>query len=202
MVVLKCLRWFVVPQFLASAIVSSFGQITISGVVDKTVYNDTVTFTIVTQVGYTYSAFLNTNPAPVGVAVTGNQPDYYELRVTSTQTSSGAATNQLVRFIVAASARLDTEWGLPPQVPWPSIPSASNEFAGAQLRLLAPQRFPAGYEIPIVAWVEDANGHAVRANGFVTAAGHPSVRVRRGGRAGFLAGTNLAGVLKFGAAIQ
>src|SRR2546425_2366824 len=102
MVVLKCLRWFVVPQFLASAIVSSSGQITVNGVVDKTVYNDTVTFTIVTQAGYTYSAFLNTNPAPVGVAVTVDQPDYYELRGTRTQTSSGAGANPLVRFIVAA----------------------------------------------------------------------------------------------------
>src|SRR2546425_4594883 len=105
MVVLKCLRWFVVPQFLASAIVSSSGQITVNGVVDKTVYNDTVTFTIVTQAGYTYSAFLNTNPAPVGVAVTVNQPGYYELRVTGTQKSSGAVTDLLRRVHVAASGR-------------------------------------------------------------------------------------------------
>lgn len=202
MFTMKCLRSLAGLLLLLAGIVSSSGQITVNGVVDKTVYNDTVTFTIVTQAGYTYSAFLNTNPAPVGVAVTVNQPDYYELRVTSTQTSSGAVTVQLVRFIVAASAREDTEWGLPPQVPWPQIPSASNEFAGAQLRLLAPQRFPAGYEIPVVAWVEDANGHAVRANGFVQAAGHPSFRVRRGVGSGFLAATNPAGSLAYAPTIQ
>ena len=67
MVVMKCFRWSVVSLFLASAI-SAFGQVTINGVVDKTVYNDTVTFTIVPQAGYTSSAFLNTNPVPVGVA--------------------------------------------------------------------------------------------------------------------------------------
>src|SRR5260221_6927547 len=150
----------------------------ISGVADKTVYYDTVTFTIGTQAGFTYSAFLNTNLAPVSVAVTVNQPDYYELRVTSTQTGTGTVNNQLVRFIVAATVREDSEWGLPPQVPWPSIPSASNEFAGAQLRLLAPQQFPTGYEIPVVAWVEDQNGHAVRTSGFVVAAGHPLFYVK------------------------
>src|SRR5258706_7330789 len=112
MFVMKCPRLLAVLLLLAAGIVSSFGQIMISGVADKTVYYDTVTFTIGTQAGFTYSAFLNTNLAPVSVAVTVNQPDYYELRVTSTQTGTGTVNNQLVRFIVAATVREDSEWGL------------------------------------------------------------------------------------------
>jgi hypothetical protein len=195
-------RFLLLVLCLVVTSLSAFGQITINGVADKTVYNNTVTFTIVTEGGYSYSAFLNTNAIPVGSPVTVNDADYYELRVTRAAMATSAITNQLVRFIVADSSREDSEWGLPPQVPWPTIPSSSAEFSAAQLRLLAPQRFPTGYEIPIVAWVEDSGGHAVRANGFVSAAGHPSFQVRRGVGSGFLGATNPAGTLTYTPSIQ
>jgi hypothetical protein len=193
--------FFRVMLFVLST-VSLSGQVIINGVADKSVYVDTVTFTISPQAGYTYSAFLNANTVGIGPAITVSQPDYYELRVTSTQTSSGSSTTTLVRFIVRDSSRGETEQGLPPQVPWPVIPSSPDEFAGSQLRLLAPDRFPTGYEIPIVAWVEDSAGHAVRANGEVMTAGHPSFKVRRGAGSGFLGATNAAGTLVYSPSIQ
>ena len=49
----------------------------------------------------------------------------------------------------------------------------------------------------MVAWVEDDAGHALRANGFVAAAGHPSIQVRRGVGSGFLGATNGAGALDY-----
>ena len=71
-------------------VVSSSAQITVNGITDRGNYSDTVTFTIVTQPGYSYSAFLNTTPIPAGVAVTVNRPDYYELDVTRTENATSA----------------------------------------------------------------------------------------------------------------
>ncbi len=135
-----------------------------------------MTFTVVTQPGFAYTAFLNTNAVAVGVPVTVNRPDFYQLLVQSVETATSAVATRLVRFVVYASDRGNTEYGLPRQTPFPLIQSSSDEFAGANLRIIAPQDFPAGYEIPVVAWVVDDDGHAVRANGLVAAPGHPSIQ--------------------------
>ncbi len=177
-------------------------QFTINGLTDKAVYNDTVSFSVVPQAGYTCAVLLNTNQVPTGVSVPVNQPDYYELKVSATSLTTGLVTTQVVRFIVKATQRGDTEWGLPPQTPLPLIPSAPGEVAAAHLRLIAPQDFPAGYEIPIVAWVLDAQDHAVRANGMLAADGHPAITLKRGVGSGFLAANNPPGPLTYAPALQ
>ena len=178
-----------------AAVLSAQAQIAVNGVTDKATPADTVTFTIVNQAGFTYTAFLNTNPVPVGVAVTVNRPDFYQLYISRTDGLSTTSTN--IRFIVRASERGATEWGLPPQTPWPIIQSSPAEFAGAHLRLLVPPNFPAGYEIPVVGWVLDAGDHAVRANGLLAAAGQNSIQLRRGVGSGFLSSNQPPGVLNY-----
>jgi len=191
-----------VALFWLAGILSVSGQITVNGVADRGNYSETVTFTVVTEAGFSYAAFLNTNSIPTGVPVTVNRPDFYELRVFRTNDTGGALSSLYLKFLVIASERSGTEWGLPRQFAWPVITSSSNEIVGGRLRLLAPSRFPAGYEIPVVAWVEDEDGHAIRANGLVAAAGHASIQVRRGVGSGFLAATNAAGTLEYAPAIQ
>jgi hypothetical protein len=178
------------------------GQLTINGVTDKTVYNDSATFTVVTQAGYNYSVLLDTNTAPAGTPVAVTSVDYHELRVSRANQTTLDVTNRLVRFIVRSSARGSTEDGIPPWTPWPLINSSSNEFTGAHLRLMVPQDFPAGYEIPVVAWVENNQGHAVRVNGLLTAPGHPAIQIKRGTGSGFLAATNPAGALVYAAQVR
>src|SRR5687767_12823930 len=131
----------------------------VAGVTDRGIYTDIVTFIVVEQPGFTDVAFLNTNSIPTGFPVTVDRPDFYELRLFRTNNTSGAVTSLYLKFLVIASERAGTEWGLPRQFAWPLITSASNEFADARLRLLAPSRFPIGYEIPVVAWVEVEDGH-------------------------------------------
>jgi hypothetical protein len=183
--------------FLLVAALPAPAQFTISGVTDRAYssYSDSVTFTITPQSGYTYYAALDTNRVPVGVPVTVNQVDYHELRVAATNISTGSVTNALVRFILQASARGTTENGLPPWTPWPVVNSASNEFANAHLRLIAPANFPLGYDIPIVAWVENDQGHAVRANGLLSAPDQPAIQIKRGAGSGFLTAATNAGAL-------
>ena len=187
---------------LLAATFTASAQLTIDGVVDKGIYNNTASYRVPTQTGYAYAAFLNGESVTVGVLHTITRPDYYELFVQRTETATSIVSNRLVRFLVNASERLDTEWGLPPQTPLPLIPSSSNELALAHLRLVAPQDFPAGYQIPVVAWVEGDDGHAIRANGWLNVAGQPPIQIRRGAGSGFLSSTNPAGPLDYSAQIQ
>src|SRR6266498_476943 len=101
-----------------SLALAATGQITINGVADKQTAPDSITFTIVAQAGYSYAAFLNTNPVPVGVAVTVNRADFYQLYVVRTNDTTSAVESLQRRFIVFATERGTTELGLPPHTPW------------------------------------------------------------------------------------
>lgn len=175
----------------------AWGQIPIAGLNAKTVYVDQVTFTVTSQAGYTYDARLDGNPVPVGIPIAVSRVDYHELSVFRTNTTTLAVTSQLTQFIVRSSERGVTENGLPLWTPLPAIPSAAAEFAGATLRILAPQTFPQGLPIPVVAWVENPDGHARRVNGTVAAPGQPAFALQRGVGSGFLADTNGSGALNY-----
>ena len=175
--------------------VSASAQFTISGVTDKSTYNNSVTFSISTQAGFNYNATLNWKPIATGVAIPINRPDFYELRVDATNQVTSAVTSLYRRFIVEASDRVGTEWGLPRHVPFPMIQSCSNEFAEAHFRLLLPASFPAGYPVPVVAWVLDAQQGAVRANGILRNNGVDLFKVKRGVGSGFVIPTNTSGIL-------
>ena len=190
----SCAVFFALFIFFCNA---SSQPIDVIGVSDKMVYSDRVTFSVPAQPGFAYLIFLNTNSISGAAPVTVDRPDYYELYIQRTEIGSGEVASRRVRFIVEDSARENTEWGLPTHTPSLLIQSATEEFIGAHLRLIVPQNFPTGYEIPIVAWVEDDAGQAVRANGLLTAPGQPSIQLRRGVGSGFLTATNPAGPLNY-----
>ena len=172
-------------------------QIIIDGIADKANYNDSVSYRVQTQSGFSYEAYLNGQPVSVGTLNPITRPDYYELFVQRTEIATDAVVTRNVRILVNASERNGSEWGLPPHVPLPLIQSSPAEFAGARVRLMVPQTFPAGYEIPVVAWAMNDAGHPVRANGQLRATGHPSIQVRRGVGSGFLGSTNDAGTFNY-----
>jgi hypothetical protein len=177
---------------------SASAQFNITGVADRYYnYPNSVTFTVNPVAGYDYLALLDTNAIPIGTPVTVNQVDYHELNVFATNQVSGAVSSRLVRFIVVDTERNGSENGLPPWTPFPTIPSSSAEFAGAHLRLITPLDFPVGYPIPIVAWVENEEGAAVRVNGSLAASGQAAVPIKRGVGSGFLEATNPAGAFVY-----
>ena len=137
------------------------GQILIEGVTDKEVYTDRASFRVPSEPGYDYTVELNGDSVPTDVANQVDQAEYYELLVRRTQDGTGDEESRLVRFIVRASERKNSEWGLPPWVPYPVIPSAAAEFAGAELKIVTPADFPQGLEIPVIARVEDGDGARV-----------------------------------------
>ena len=180
----------------------AWGQITITGVTDKTVYTDTATLTVVAQAGYSYSATLNNQPVPVGTAVAVQRMDYYDLLVWRTNLSAPfEVTNVAVHFIVVASDRGNPEQGLIKWTPYPLINSTAAEWAGAHLEIMIPQSYPVGLPIPVIARAEDAEGRERRANGDVTAAGFEDnpVKLLRGIGSGFLPAATQGGTLSYDA---
>lgn len=178
-------------------VASALGQIGVGGITDKTIYTDQVTFTVTNTPGYAFDARLDSVQVPTGLPVRVTDVDYHELSVRATNVTTLATSSSIVRFIVRSGERGGTEDGIPPWTPYPDIDSATPEFAGAHLRLLAPSAFPEGMPIPVVAWVEDTSDHAVRVNGSVAAPGQVAFRLVRGVGSGFLAPTNPAGALAY-----
>ncbi len=197
---MKTLRALTILLVLIFFTVSARAQIGIGGIANNTIYTS-VSFWVTNEAGYTYDAKLDGTPVPVGVSVPVASVDYHELYVLRTNTTTHAVTNRLVKFIIHSAERGSTEDGIPPWTPYPLIPSANGEFSGGALRVIAPQNFPAGMQIPIVAWVEDTNGHALRVNGSVTALGQNSINLVRGVGSGFLSASNATGAFSYQPAV-
>ena len=188
---------------------ASAQTLTIDGVTDRSNFRDRAAFRVQTNVGFTYAVTLNGKPVPAGVTNIVDVMDYYDLAVSRTQTSNGSVTNRLVRFIVESSRRLKAtsstspEFGLLEWTPLAPIPSTAAEMAGAQLKLMTPQDYPAGLDIPVIARVTDEEGNARRVNGVVTVPGFESgnFRVLRGVGFGLLPPAQ-PGTISYGAQLQ
>jgi hypothetical protein len=173
----------------------------INGASDRQVIANTATISVPSTAGYTYLVLLDGQPLPTDLSQVVNQMDYHEVFVSRTNVFTGTVSNRLVRFIVRSSNRGSPETGLIEWLPYPTIDSTAQEFAGAQLNVITPEDYPLGLEIPVVAWVENGQGKAVRANATLTAPGQPSIRLRRGVGSGYLPAASVAGSLEYAATI-
>jgi len=201
MILMKSFRaWFCFLGF-SSLIASAWAQapLDIIGITDRTNFTASASFRVPAVNGYTYLVLLDGRKIPTDLTNQVTEANYHEVFVSRTNISTLAVSNRLVRFIVRAPDRGDTEDGLPAWVPYPVINSASSELADARLEIIAPPSFPVGMEIPIVAWIKNNPGAVVRANGLLTASGHPSIQLRRGVGSGFLGTTNPVGSLNYAA---
>jgi len=176
---------------------SLLAQIAISGLTEQTVYTDSVTFTLTPEAGYSASATLDGQPLPFDEPVTVAAADYYELTLVTTNQLSNEVSTRVIQFIVRASERSDSEWGLPPWTPYPLIPSSAAELADAQLELILPAAFPATLDLPVIARLQDSQGNAVRGNGTLTGFAQPPVVLRRGVGSGFVSSPHQLGSLEY-----
>lgn len=183
---------------------SGLAQISIEGVADRQVYRDTVSLTVSSEQGFDYTVELNGNPIPLGVSMEIDEPDYYELYVCRREQASGAEESELVRFIVRATERGNSEWGLPLWTPYPAIDSVAAEFTGARLRIVTPAEYPMGLEIPVIARVEEDSGSRLGVNGAIRAAGFPDhpLRLLRGVGSVFLPAAAEPGMISYTAEIE
>jgi hypothetical protein len=173
---------------------SAFGQpITVERLTNRTtIVTAAQSFRVPTIPGHSYLVLLDGNPIPAGVTNRVTSADYHELSVTRTNVNTGEVASELVQFIIASPNRSTSSNASPPEnglvewTPYPLIPSTASEFAGATLKLMMPQDYPADLEIPVIARVEDASGNERRGNGFVTSGGYPPIKILRGHGSGFL----------------
>lgn len=177
-----------------------------SGFADRATLMDSAWFRVPATNGYSYAVLLDGRPVPADLTNVVNRADYHELSVSRTNMSTLAVSNRLIRFIIVSSQRSKStssppETGLIVWTPYPPIYSAAGEFAGAQLHVVAPQDYPMGLDIPIIARVDDAEGNERRANGLVTAPGFETqaFKVRRGWGFGFLNPATNAGAIAYNA---
>jgi len=153
---------------------SAAAAITIEGVADQKVYADRVSFTVRSEAGFDYTVHLNDRPVATDTTLVVDEPDYYELNVHRRRQSPRGEESRLVQFIVRATDRKNSEWGLPRWTPYPSIDSATAEFADGALEIITPASYPLDLEIPVIARVYDPFGRRLGVNGTVTADGFPN----------------------------
>lgn len=199
---LSARRWLAAASVLWLAAPSA-AQIPVDGVATKTVYTDRASFRVPTEAGYDYRVLLDGSPAPAGVFVVVDRPDYHEIFVERTRLATSVRESLTVQFIVRASERGRSEWGLPPCVPLASIPSAAPEFRDADLAIVVPDRFPVGRPVPVVALVEKGPGDRVGVNGTVRSEEVPgwSIPLLRGVGSGSLPPSASPGALAFSARV-
>ncbi|MCC7377700.1 MAG: hypothetical protein IT581_23765 [Verrucomicrobiales bacterium] len=159
-------------------------EITIEGLTDRTVYPDQVTFRIVPPTDTPLVATLDGAPVPVDQPVIVANPDFHELLVEPNPPSPAAPPIRRVRFIVRATERGDSEWGLPPWTPPAVVNASTEELAGARVQWLMPARYPALRPIPFAVRLEDANGNMLRLHARLESTWHEPLQIRRGSGAG------------------
>ena len=163
--------------------ISAQAAITFTGIVDKTKYSNTVTFTVTADPGAaTTTATVDGTPIAVGSPVTVTAVSYHELKAESRTAGNVLVDSQTRRFIVHASVREGSEDGIPPHTPFRSVPDAPSAFVGKTLKVSAPAAWPVGMPVPLAVMLRDGANETVRLNGVVAFGAFPQTTafMRRG----------------------
>jgi hypothetical protein len=176
-------RFLLPASLLTATALSLSAAITISGVVDKTKYSNTVTFTVTADASAaTTTATLDGAPVAVGSAVVVTSIRYHELKAESRTAGNVLVDSKTIRFIVHDSTRNGSEDGIPPFTPYRTVDDAPSAFAGGVFRVIAPAAWPVGLPVPMAFTLRSAANDPLWLNGKVTLGGWPAniVQMRRG----------------------
>ena len=190
---------------LSTLVSAAHAAITISGVVDKTKYSATATFTVTADASAaTTTATLDGVPTTVGSAVVVTAVSYHELKAESRTAGGALVDSQTRRFIVTAAGRNGTEDGIPPHTPYRTVNDAPSAFPGHTLKVIAPAAWPVGLPVPIAAVLRDGANENVRLNGIVTFGGFPQTKLqlRRGWGSVVAPAATAAGTLNVDAGVN
>ncbi len=177
----------------------------VSGVADKTNYNNSATFTVTADPGAaTTTATLDGVPVAVGSPVVVTSIRYHELEAESRTTEGALVDSVAVRFIVRDyAARGSSEDGIPPHTPLRTVNDAPSAFAGGVLTVVAPAAWPAGLPVPLACTLRSAAGEPLWLNGTVALGGFPAtpVQLRRGWGSVLAPAAGAAGTLRVDAGV-
>ena len=141
---LQLFRLFSLSLVVTAA--SARAAIGISGVADKTKYDNTAAFTVTTDPNAaTTAATLDGIPVPLGVSVPVTAISFHELRAESRTAGGALVDSRLVRFIVRNNAeRGGSEDGIPTHTPFRTVNDAPGVGALTEVVavLFGPVRMP------------------------------------------------------------
>ncbi|MES2706752.1 MAG: hypothetical protein V4726_09145 [Verrucomicrobiota bacterium] len=169
-----------------------------------------VTVTLAAEAGFTITATLDGAPLAMGATVVSGT-GYHEVFETKVHTETGAsATTLAFQFIIANPGRGSTEMGLPISQPWPLVNDAPSAFAGQELDVIAPPRYPLNMPVPVAVRFKKgtaagtAAGDPLFLNGLVKADHYPAsgVQVKRGWGSAILPPATVAGAKNFNGAVN
>lgn len=156
---------------VALALLSAWAQaaITIDGITTRQYpgYNNSITFTVQPEAGFTTVAQVDGVNVLVGAPVTESRVGYHELFVTKTPTAGGTPETRLVQFIIASRVNADT--GLPNWVPLEAVDASAEALATTEVAFYTPARVPAGMAFPLVVRLTRPGGTIAHLNTTVLA---------------------------------
>lgn len=167
--------WFSTVGLLSAA------PIQVDGISDESNSTGSASFRVVSETGYTYTSLLDGAVVSEDIWIDVTRKGYHLLEVSRVPLAGGTEELLPLQFTIYDAERGSSEWGLYPWTPRPLVASSSNEFASADLVLIAPAAFPPGRPVPVVTLLEDSAGRGKRLNGSVLLAGQTeAVTLRRG----------------------
>ncbi len=197
------LRTLLVTLALLAKTSTAMATITVTGLTNQSRYNDSVTFTIAAEAGFTTTANVDGTSVAIGSPVTISSVRYHELAVQKQPTAGGAVETALLKFIVRNSARITTEDGIPSFTPPPLVDDAPSALTAGTLTVVAPASFPAGLPIPVATYLRNSAGQPLWLNGNVQSANFPGqpLRLIRGWGSAFLPAATTVGTLHYDATL-
>ena len=182
---------------------AAHAAITVSGVADKTKYDNSVTVTITADPNaVTTTATLDGAPMEVGSGVLVNSIRYHELKAESRDAGNVLLDSKTVRFIVRNSTRNGSEDGIPTHTPFRTVNDAPSAFTGGVLKVIAPAAWPAGLPVPIATTLRASDNEPLWLNGTVSFGGFPSTTAQmRRGWGSVLAPAAVAGTIQVNARV-
>lgn len=164
-----------------------------------------VTVTLAAEAGFTITAKLDGVDLPMGATIVSTT-GYHEVYETRTNTTTNATTTSLAyQFIIASPGRGTTEMGLPISEPAKFVNDAPSAFAGHELDVIVPAKYPRNLPLPVAVRLKKGAaagalaGDPLFLNGLVTASEFPAqpVQLKRGWGSTILPARADAGVLAF-----
>ncbi len=153
---------------LTASILRISAAITVTGLTTKTSYDDSVTYTVASEAGFTTVSRLDGQVINASSGFTSTVVGYHELNITRTPNAGGAAETALYQYIVQDAAGRNggnADNGLPSWVPVPQVDAPAAVIDAQQALFVVPQQIPAGVNLPVVARLAtDASGLIAKVN--------------------------------------
>jgi hypothetical protein len=127
-------------------IVSYLAPVTLSGIKNKTNYQEPVTISISNRRdALQYTSKLNSEVIDLSAPITVSEPGFYTLAITSKLENHERADTFL--FVIFDPTRYETEWGLRTWVP---APFEESEITTEVLEAVYPKNYTTGINLPVI----------------------------------------------------